>query len=496
MNVPLVIGASVALIAAIALVRRLRRTNAAGIRTSAAGRALAVGGLATRSGARKAALRLRQAVTSRERRAALETAYHIKTSAEVAQMMGQMKGVFMKLGQIASFARESLPPEARAMLEGLQNDAPPMSFELARGVIEAELGRPLAELYADFDPEPLAAASIGQVHRARLPTGEDVVVKVQYPGVDDAIRADLRFTQGLVGMVSAFFRNADAHAMVAELKARLEDELDYRVEAEHQRRFAEIWRGHPLIRVPEVFPSHSGRRVLTQGFAEGLSFKDFLEVAEPAEKRLAVLVLNDFVFDSMHLFSMFNGDPHPGNYLFAPDGGIVFLDFGCTKRFDGDFLGELRALNRAILEEDLPAFEAGLHKTGIILPGRELDMDLAWAFFGYHARPFAKDAVFAFTSDYLKEAGETMRMDNLRRFNLPPDLIFFNRITFGLNAIFGALGASENFHRLYRRYLYPSEDLPPALAAVGGVDLPERFLHARPWTGVDAVKVITGSAAA
>jgi predicted unusual protein kinase regulating ubiquinone biosynthesis (AarF/ABC1/UbiB family) len=386
----------------------------------------------------------------------------------------------MKLGQIASFAHEALPPEARAMLEGLQKDAPPMDFELVRGVVEGELGAPLAQHFAWFDPEPLAAASIGQVHRARLHSGDEVVVKVQYPGVDEAIRNDLRFTQGLVGLVSAFFRNTDAHAMVHELKQRLEDELDYRLEAENQKHFERIWRGHPLIRIPRVFDELSTRRILTQSYAEGLSFKDFLEVAEPAEKRLAVMVLNDFVFDSMHLFSVFNGDPHPGNYLFAPDGGIVFLDFGCTKRFEGPFLGELRALNRAIVERDNAAFQAGLRATGIVLPDRELDLERAWKFFDYHARPFAEDRIFTFTSDYLREAGETMKVENLRKFNLPPDLIFFNRITFGLNAIFTALGAAENFHRLYRRYVYPDENVPPALA-MAGVELPAHFVAARPW---------------
>lgn len=477
--------ALIVLAAALALVLwSASRKNRAGISTSALSRAAAVGGLATRSAARKAALRMRQVVASKARREALEHRYHIATSAEVAEMMGQMKGVFMKLGQIASFARESLPPEARKALETLQKDAPPMAFALVREVVEAELG-PIAERFASFDEEPLAAASIGQVHRARLPSGAEVVVKVQYPGVDQAIRSDLRFTQGLVSMGAVFFRNTDTTAMVEEIKARLLDELDYTREAEHQERFAAIWRGHPLIRIPRVHRSHTTARVLTQDYAEGLSFNDFLEVATPDEKRLAVLVLNDFVFDSMHLFSMFNGDPHPGNYLFHEDGGITFLDFGCVKRFEGPFLEQLRALNRAIIDRDEPALEAALRASGIILPGRPFDLAASWTFFDYHARPFATDRVFTFTEDYLREAAEVMRVEAIRKFNLPPDLVFFNRITFGLNAIFQRLGASENFHRLYRRYLYPDEDVPPSLASVG-IELPARFLPARPWIEVGA----------
>lgn len=455
------------------------RRNRAGISTSALSRAAAMGGLATRSAARKAALRMRQVIATRAQKEALEHRYHIRTSGEVAEMMGQMKGVFMKLGQIASFARESLPPEARKMLETLQKDAPPMAFALVREVVEAELG-PLAERFASFEEEPLAAASIGQVHRARLPTGEEVVVKVQYPGVDRAIRSDLRFTQGLVSMGAVFFKNTDSAAMVEEVKARLLDELDYRLEADNQERFAAIWAGHPLIRIPRVHRAWTTSRVLTQDYAAGLSFNDFLEVATPDEKRLAVLVLNDFVFDSMHFFSVFNGDPHPGNYLFNEDGGVTFLDFGCVKRFEGPFLEHLRALNRALITRDEPAFEAALRATGIILPGRPFDRDSSWGFFDYHARPFARDEVFTFTEGYLREAGEAMSVASIRRFNLPPDLVFFNRITFGLNAIFQRLGASENFHRLYRRYLYPDDNAPPSLASVG-VALPERFLAARAW---------------
>ncbi len=422
---------------------------------------------------------MRQVVSSKAQKAKLESQHHMKTAAEVAAAMGQMKGVFMKLGQVASFAVESLPPEARKLLEGLQKDAPPMSFGLVKGVVETELG-PIAERFESFDEEPLAAASIGQVHRARLLSGEEVVVKVQYPGVDEAIRADLRFTQGLVKMGGALFPNTDITQMIEELKARLIDELDYRLEAKNQKRFFEIWEGHPLIRIPRVYEAHSTSRVLTQEYVAGLSFQDFLEVSTPEEKRLAMLVLNDFVFDSMHIFHVFNGDPHPGNYIFNEDGGVTFLDFGCVKHFEGPFLGDMQRLNRAIVERDEVAFEDSLRKTGIILEGRPYDRKVAWSFFDYHARPFARDEVFTFNKDYLREAGETMKVGTVRHFNLPPDLIFFNRITFGLNAIFERLGASENFHRMYRRYIFPEENVPPSLA-LADVELPERFLPARPW---------------
>ncbi len=461
------------------------RRNAAGISTTVAARTAQMSGLATRTAARKAVLRVRQAVSGRARREELERTYHLETSAEVAALMGNMKGVFMKLGQIVSFARESLPPEARDALAVLQKDAPPMSFELVRGVVEAELGGRLSDHFAWFDAEPLASASIGQVHRARLPSGADVVLKVQYPGVDEAIRADLRFSDGLAALVSSVHKNADGKAVVAELKERLEDELDYVREAANQQRFYDIWAGHPLIRVPRVYPELTRRRVLCQEYVEGLGFYDFLEVATPEEKRLAVHAINDFVFDSMHFHRVFNGDPHPGNYLFNEDGGVTFLDFGCVKRFDQPFLDHIHGLNGALVHGDHAAFERHVRALEIVLPGRPYDHDFLWSFFRYHGAPFIEDREFAFDRAFLEQAAEVMTPNNLRRLNLPPDIIFFNRITFGLNAIYERLGARENFHRLYLRYLDRERDHPPGLATLG-VALPERFLAAHAWAALDA----------
>lgn len=452
-----------------------RRRNRAGISTSMASRTVQMGTLATRSVARKMYLRIHQLMVRRERRKKLEEVYHLKTAREAAELMGNMKGLFMKLGQIVSFAQETLPPSAREALVGLQKDAPPMDFALVREVIESELGVDVGTLFKSIDEEPLAAASIGQVHEARLPSGEHVVLKVQYPGVDRAIEADLKFSGGLAAMVGAVNRNVDAKAVVAELRERLLDELDYRKELANQALFARLWAGHPLIHIPRVFPEFSSKRVLCQEYRSGLGFYDFLEVANESEKHMASFVLNDFVFDSMHLHHVFNGDPHPGNYLFQADGGITFLDFGCIKYFQPGFIHDLQAMNRAIVESDVDAFDAYIRKLRIILPGRKYDRDMLWEFFSYHAAPFAHDREFQFTDEHMRRAGEIMQRKNLQQLNLPPDLLFFNRITFGLNSIFFKLGARSNWHRHYMRYLHPERQVPPALASYG-VDLPERFL--------------------
>lgn len=452
-----------------------RRRNRAGISTGVASRTTQMGTLVTRSMMRKLRLRLHGLVVRRERRKKLEQEYHLKTAQEAAELMGNMKGLFMKIGQIVSFAQENLPASAQQALRGLQKDAPPMSFALARGVIERELGGDLSQFFKSVDEQPLAAASIGQVHRARLRDGTQVVLKVQYPGVDQAIEADLKFSSSMAAMIGAVHRNADAKAVMAELRERLLDELDYRKELANQALFYDMWHGHPLIHIPAVFPAFSAKRVLCQEYRRGLNFYDFLDVASMDERQMAAFVLNDFVFDSMHLHHVFNGDPHPGNYLFQEDGGITFLDFGCIKYFSSAFIRDLQAMNRAIIDQDLDAFDVSVRKLQIVLPGRPYDRDMLWAFFGYHAAPFSHDREFEFTDEHMRQAAQVMQRKNLQQLNLPPDLLFFNRITFGLNSIFHKLGAKANWHRHYQRFLAPDKRIPPALAQ-HGIALAERFL--------------------
>ncbi|MCB0218427.1 MAG: AarF/ABC1/UbiB kinase family protein [Chrysiogenetes bacterium] len=452
--------------------------NEAGISTSMGARGAQVSSLVSRSIWRKLWLKFRQMWATHEHKKALEEEYHLKSAEEAAKIMGNMKGVFMKLGQIISFANDSLPPAAQEALRGLQSDSPPMDFKLVRQQIESELGKDLGELFKDVDEQPLAAASIGQVHKAKLHDGTVVALKVQYPGVDTAIENDLKASAGLAAMINMVNKNVDAKAVVRELKERLYDELDYRQEMRNQQLFAELWDGHPYIRVPKVFPEFCTKRVLCQEFKKGLNFYDFLETATDKERELAVYVLHDFVFDSMHIHHVFNGDPHPGNYIFNEDGGITFIDFGCIKYFDDGFIHKLQGISRAVVEKDRDAFDQLVMDLGLILPGRPYDREWMWDFFGYHSAPFKEDRKFEFTPEWVAQAGEVMDPQKLQQMNLPPDLLFFNRITFGLNAIMQKLGANFNWHVAARRYLYESENVPPSLA-LQGIELPEKFLPSR-----------------
>ena len=271
--------------------------------------------------------RLRRWLASPQKRARYDETRRKADAVRVTQTMGQMKGAFMKLGQMMSFVSDAVPREFREALKSLQAEAPPMDFALLRDVAESELGRPLERVFARFDERPLASASIGQVHRARLATGQDVAVKIQYPGVAEAIASDLKNAGMLSRMARLLYPNLDTEPVIEELRARIMEELDYAHEAQNQKAFLAIYGGHPFIRIPKVYGDYSTARVLTTEFISGRPFEELYR-ADAATRSHYGEILYRFVFGSIIRYGVFNGDPHPGNYLWDDAGRMVFLDFG------------------------------------------------------------------------------------------------------------------------------------------------------------------------
>jgi predicted unusual protein kinase regulating ubiquinone biosynthesis (AarF/ABC1/UbiB family) len=450
-----------------------RRTNAAGIVTSSNARTSIVFGFLSRGLVRHAWLRLRMLFANRRRKKELTAKAHIRNSQEAAALMGNMKGLFMKVGQIMSFAHDGLPAQARAQLQGLQRDAPPMDFLLARGVIESELGGDLSKFFRHVDEEPLAAASIGQVHRGKLLDGTDVVIKVQYPGVDTAIEGDLKMIERLGPGAALFASQVDFPSLAAELRSRITEELDYRREAYHQELFRQLWDGHPFIRVPRIFAATTRKRILTSEYVRGFGYYDFVEQANAREKLVASAAIADFVWDTMFCHLIYNGDPHPGNYLFHENGSVTFIDFGCVKRFELTSMRNIKRFFRAILENDRTTHDQYVAILGLVKPGRDWDRDLMWRFWRYQLEPYCT-ANFQFNAEYLARAREMMKRENMKDMNLPPDMLFFTRITFGLNAIAVKLGATGDFQKSVKRQFYDG-DGPSALGLVGATGIPERF---------------------
>jgi predicted unusual protein kinase regulating ubiquinone biosynthesis (AarF/ABC1/UbiB family) len=423
--------------------------------------------LTTRRGAHFAVTRVRGIGADEERRAHLDEQFTIRTAEDVARELGHMKGAIMKLGQMVSFVADGLPPEARAALETLQQDVAPMAPSLAEQVVREELGAAAEDLFLSWDPVPVAAASIGQVHRAVLPDGRVVAVKVQYPGIGAAIRGDLDNTEMLSMMFSAVaFRNLDVHALVDELRARMADELDYRLEAACQTEFADRYRGHPFIHVPEVVPERSAQRVLTTEWVEAMGWTEFEATAPDPLRQLAAEAIFRFAQGSVHRHRVFNGDPHPGNYRFHPDGRVSFFDFGLVKRWDGDEFDRLFPILDHVLARDPVATVAAMEDVGFIKRGHGLDPEHVFDGVSAAYRAYLVDE-FTFTPSYTTEALTNVMdlqgpfADVMQVLDMPPSFVLLDRVVWGVSALMGRLGARNRWRSILEEYRHGA---PPATA--------------------------------
>jgi predicted unusual protein kinase regulating ubiquinone biosynthesis (AarF/ABC1/UbiB family) len=421
-----------------------------------------------------AVIKVRGRGASDEKRAQLEEQFAIRTAEDVAQVLGGMKGAIMKAGQMISFIADGLPPEAQAALATLQADVPPMAPSLAEGVIRAELGADPDKLFLDWDPVPVAAASIGQVHKAVMPDGRLVAVKVQYPGVDKAITSDLDNAEFLYGLFASFaLKNMDVKPMVDELRARMGDELDYRLEAVCQKEFADRYRGHPFIHVPDVIPERSSRRVITSDWVDGLSWKDFLDTSTAEQKHVAAEVLFRFAEGSIWHHRVFNGDPHPGNYRFHPETGkVTFLDFGLVKRWAPGELEGLSPILDHILAQDPEGTLKAVVASGFLPPDHGISAERLYEYCTLPYLPFQAEE-FTYSSEFVGHTLQRMLdlqgeySDVIRSLNMPPSYVILDRVVWGMSALFGRMGVTHRWGDLLDEYLHeapPSSDLGRAEA--------------------------------
>jgi predicted unusual protein kinase regulating ubiquinone biosynthesis (AarF/ABC1/UbiB family) len=467
----LVAAAAVATTAAVVLAaarRRPRPTVAGPVSgTGFVSRNLRLARLGAKTTGGYAAHRARRVFASAERRDELDREHEIRSAEQVAAELGNMKGALMKLGQMVSYLDEGLPENVRAALAQLQHDAPPMSGELAAEVIATELGDPPEKLFAEWDPVPIAAASIGQVHRAITHNGLAVAVKVQYPGIGDAIEADLGSVGLVFGGLGQVFPGLDSGPLVQELRERLREELDYRREAAHQQAFADYYQGHPNIAVPAVVRDLSATRVLTTELAEGVRFAE-AETWSQAERDLAGETIFRFVFGSLYRLRLFNGDPHPGNYLFQPGGRVTFLDFGLVTPFDDGQIAHIRGLiDSIVLRPDPAAFRAAVEDAGFLKPGAPVSDAEVVDYFGHFYEYLQTDA--RTTLDH-EMASENVRRvfdatgpfrDVMKHANVPREFVVVQRINLGLFAVMAALGATANWRRLAEE-MWPWVEGPPS----------------------------------
>jgi predicted unusual protein kinase regulating ubiquinone biosynthesis (AarF/ABC1/UbiB family) len=391
---------------------------------------------------------------------------------QILDVLGNMKGAAMKVGQVASFIDTGAFPEEfqqriHEKLAELRDSAPRVPFADMRKVIEQELEDPLGELFAEFDEEAVAAASIGQVYRARLHDGRDVAVKVQYPGVAAAVRADLQNIGLLMRVAKRIAPGMDAKAMTKEIRERLSDELDYEQEAQAQRAFARAWRGHPFVVVPDVVTSLCRERVLVSEWVDGLGFEEVKQMPDAQRDRFAEIVFR-FFFGSLYRNGHFSGDPHPGNYKLMDDGRVAFLDFGMTKQLDRAHLdAEIQALQLGI-DGDAEGLHAQLASMGFFdASDPALPPDAVLSHFRDVTRWYAEDRDVTLDRELVAQVlidfGDP-RSDHwqlMRRETMPPEGMLARRMEALVLGVLGQLGVTANWHRIAREWLFGDPPFTP-----------------------------------
>src|SRR3954449_3734937 len=420
----------------------------------------AIGGPAPRYDGNAAAKVARADEKSQER---IETR-HIETALKMASTLGEMKGAAMKIGQMASFIDvDFLPPEYREIyqeqLSKLRTHAPAMPWEKVRIVLEEEYDERPESVFASIEEEAFAAASIGQVHRATLRDGSKVAVKIQYPGIADALESDVANAGILVRLARVLAPGLDARAVASELRERVLEELDYEFEAQNQRAFARAYDGHPFIFVPKVHSRLSRRRVLVSDYVEGRGF-DEVKGLEQDERDIFGEIVYRFCYGSIYHLQHFNADTHPGNYLLMEDGRVAFLDFGMTKRLTNQQIQlEQRAVD-ATVNDDPEALRSALHDLGFVNDPKKVDAERLMTHVKMVGGWYLEDGEVQITPKRVMKMIEVTSdprsdfFDMVRKESLPADELMGRRMETGLLAVLAQLRATANWHRIMREWVY------------------------------------------
>jgi predicted unusual protein kinase regulating ubiquinone biosynthesis (AarF/ABC1/UbiB family) len=428
-----------------------------------------VGSVVGTQGARYAGTRAANLARSREDAADALDRRHLEAAERMVATLGRMKGAAMKIGQLASFIdTEFLPPEYRELyqehLAKLRTEAPTMPWKQVRKVLDEEWEEPCEELFETIEHDAAAAASIGQVHRAMLPDGRRVAVKIQYPGVADAIAADMQNAGLILRMAKALAPGLDAKAAAEELKERVMEELDYELEAQNQRSFARGYRGHPFIHVPDVVTRLSTQRVLVSEWVDGVGFDEVKQLPQAERDRFGEIVFR-FCFGSIFHLQHFNADAHPGNYLLMPDGKVAFIDFGMTKHLDKDQIElEITALD-AIFGNDPERLRVALHDLGFLNNPQKVDAEQLMEHVKTVGGWYMEDREVTVDSRRVMDAIAAVsdpRSDFyrlMRRENLPANELMGRRMESGVLAVLGQLEATRNWYRIGREWWFAD---PPA----------------------------------
>ena len=412
--------------------------------------------------ARATVLALQRMFVDRERARVLTAGAHAAIAGRVAEALGEMKGLAMKLGQTASYLDFAIPEEARAALASLCSRSRPMPPSVVAQIFLRELGVTPHRLFAEWAPQPFSAASIGQVHRARLKSGEWVAVKVQYPRIREAIEADLENALLAEQASALVFRGLDSGVFTAELRERFLEECDYRNEAANQRELGRLWSGRAGVFIPRVFDELTTGAILVTELASGDDFETFCGRASQSEKDRAGDIIYRFAYESIFRHGLFNADPNPGNYLFD-ERGVTFLDFGCVKRFPAEHLTRWRSLVRAILERDFARAADLWIESGYVADPEGFDFAFAHRLSLHLHQPWLAERPFTFTREFIERTWRMSWPQNRNRFRLttPKHWVFTYRLNWGLHAVLARLRARGDWRSTILDLLYREGEQRP-----------------------------------
>src|SRR4051812_13678157 len=426
------------------------------------GRSARLGGLVAGQSARWAGTRAANLVRSPEEADAATGERAAALARELVKQLGQLRGAAMKVGQVLSTIDFTAIPESereefKATLAALRDDVPPLPFKKVRKLLEEELGGRVSDHFESFEEDAFAAASIGQVHRAVTLDGDQVAVKIQYPGVAEAVESDLRNLSLLLPLVKRLAPGLDVKALYGELRERIAEELDYEIEAQNHRAVERAFRGHPFVHVPKVYTDLSSRRVLVTDLLAGRRFEDVKALDEAERDRFGEIVFR-FYFSLLQRTGRVCGDPHPGNYLLLDDGRVGFLDFGLMRVLEPGYLEGERTLARAVVAEDAQAVPAILPRLGYLpdpddfVPEALLEWLLAAG--EWYLQPGRRRLSPQYVTELLDATASPRSpwFEQQRRMTVPPQALLIRRMEGLIFTTLGELRAGADWHALAKEF--------------------------------------------
>jgi predicted unusual protein kinase regulating ubiquinone biosynthesis (AarF/ABC1/UbiB family) len=383
-----------------------------------------------------------------------------RTAEQIFKVLGELKGGAMKFGQALSIFEAAMPEDLagpyRSALTRLQEAAPPMPPGAVHKVLDEQLGKDWRGQFRSFEDRPAAAASIGQVHRAVWHDGREVAVKVQYPGAGPALLSDLNQLSRIARLFSVIAPGLDVKPLIAELKARLSEELDYGLEAASQETFAKGYDGDPQIAVPHVV-THADRVLVTE-WLDGTPLSTIIASGTQAERDHAGLLYTTFLFSGPARAGLLHADPHPGNFRITADGRLGVLDYGAVNRLPDGLPPEIGRLLRLALTGDPQAVLDGLRAEGFVKPDVEVEPEAVLDYLAPMLAPVAEER-FHFTRAWLREEGTRVTDPRSpaaqlgRQLNLPPTYMLIHRVTLGGVGVLCQLGAEGRYRALMQEWL-------------------------------------------